>query len=427
MTQTINTGIAASILFNKSLTDTQYFAVGCLALAVLKNLGVDVAGLVSLSGGTLTLDSSIGSDAAVNAAFRQVFGRTYSQLVGSNILSLDLAGGELTQNADGSIATVGGSVLFQGVAGTGGTYLSTLFFNPPDLETAIADAATLTAAMAPLINLFFGDYFYLSTLVDYSYLGSGVNETINLGLGFSSGSSFGGKDIYLGKDNGYGQLDGGSGADTFSGELMSTRLSVNLQLGTAGTIGGSQTYQLTRIENLLGTGLNDILKGNGVGNLINGGGGRDVINGQTGNDSLLGGGGNDRIYGGTGEDTMRGSAGHDLLYGGDNDDRLFGDSGQDSLNGGKGNDLHFGGLDKDAFIFVPFADQGDDFIFDFNPAEGDKIRFVGPGFDISQVVITHDPVGTFTLVTWSDGAGGTNILTVLNYDVLVTDIEFFAN
>ena len=94
-------------------------------------------------------------------------------------------------------------------------------------------------------------------------------------------------------------------------------------------------------------------------------------------DHLQGGRGHDRLFGHGGGDRLQGGAGDDRLFGGRDTDLLYGGAGEDRLFGGKAGDLLHGGGGADRFVFVGVSDSPPaglhDLIFDFSPAEGDRI------------------------------------------------------
>ena len=167
-------------------------------------------------------------------------------------------------------------------------------------------------------------------------------------------------------EGGYGadMLTGGEDSDTASYSMSMMGVTVRLHSGQA--MGGdaegdmwnlSETveYQdgdeemqeatVADIENLTGSGNDDILAGDLRDNVIMGGGGDDKIYGgpnpadadKEGNsrltnaDTLHGGGGNDMLFGGVGADTLKGDAGNDMLNGGSGADRLYGGYGSDMI------------------------------------------------------------------------------------------------
>ncbi|RYE83546.1 MAG: hypothetical protein EOP19_13635, partial [Hyphomicrobiales bacterium] len=112
---------------------------------------------------------------------------------------------------------------------------------------------------------------------------------------------------------------GQGGFDTADYSQSNEGVNVNRNADTASG-GHAQGDSLNGIENIIGSGHNDIIIGSAVANRLEGGFGDDTINGGAGNDLLIGGGGND------------------TLSGGDNDDVLVGGAGNDALSGGSGND-----------------------------------------------------------------------------------------
>ena len=138
----------------------------------------------------------------------------------------------------------------------------------------------------------------------------------------------------------------------------------------------------TSIENLYGSGFDDVLTGDGSANRIHGGAGDDELEGGVGRDSLDGGAGEDTLsYAGSGSgvnvnlaigavsggdaygdtianfehvvgsahgDTFRGDGGANRLSGGAGNDWLYGEGGNDGLVGGSGADRLYGGTGDDA-------------------------------------------------------------------------------
>ena len=94
-------------------------------------------------------------------------------------------------------------------------------------------------------------------------------------------------------------------------------------------------------------------------NVINGTDADDTIfNTTAGDDWINAGSGNDHIYGGRGDDVLRGEAGKDILW------------------GGSDNDILIGGADADAFKFSfgAVATEGENYVLDFNPFDGDVLH-----------------------------------------------------
>ena len=221
-----------------------------------------------------------------------------------------------------------------------------------------------------------------------SYSGSGGGVTLNLTLngpqsigGGSEtisnianvvGSSF---DDNLTGTAGANILDGGAGRDTASYAGATTGVTVDLTLSSPQNTGGAGADTLVSIENLVGSGFDDILTAGSGGSSLVGGAGNDTLVGGGGSDTLDGGAGTDIVsyasasslvsvnlaqegapqdtYGG-GIDTLisiervQGSSFNDLLTASDSgswlmgsggDDALFSGAGADTLDGGSGSDL----------------------------------------------------------------------------------------
>ena len=127
-------------------------------------------------------------------------------------------------------------------------------------------------------------------------------------------------------------LDGGQGIDTANYSSSTSNVTVNLLGGTASD-GFGGTDRLLGIEQVLGSGFND---------LIFGGDGDDTLEGGDGNDNMRGRGGDDLVDGGIGDDFLHGDAGNDTMFGGSDNDVLYGDTGNDVLRGDDGIDTLIG-------------------------------------------------------------------------------------
>ncbi|MEY2883824.1 MAG: hypothetical protein RL490_1548, partial [Pseudomonadota bacterium] len=125
------------------------------------------------------------------------------------------------------------------------------------------------------------------------WFGRGGNDMIN---------GNGGDDII---DGGAGNdvINGGEGRDTASFASAGIGVSVNLGLATAQDTGVGLD-RFVSIENLLGSGFDDLLFGNTFDNRIEGGAGNDALFGARGDDILVGGAGNDLLQGGVGADVF---------------------------------------------------------------------------------------------------------------------------
>ncbi|HYD71302.1 calcium-binding protein [Azospirillum sp.] len=143
-------------------------------------------------------------------------------------------------------------------------------------------------------------------------------------------------------------------------------------------------------DTLVGRGGGDVMQGMGGADTLRGGDdgdqmygnlGADQMSGDAGGDWMFGGQDSDWLEGGSGDDLMQGNMANDTLVGGDGADALFGGQGDDVLNGGLGNDTLNGNLGNDTLIgdtgadrFVFRAGQGNDTVYDFAGASGDRIE-----------------------------------------------------
>ena len=267
---------------------------------------------------------------------------------------------------------------------------------------------------------------------DDTLFGGDGNDTLN-GDTSSSFSEGEGNDILFG-GAGNDTLDGGDGKNVLSGglgddfllggdgeafnhtvtfETSATLVSVDLDGGTASGEGSDVIFN---VDNVIGSGFNDIIVGNDANNELNGGEGDDLISGLDGQDVFFGEPGNDTLEGGDGTDTLDfsaatsgvvvdlqngsalddfdsidrvndievviggdsgdvligggfdpgqaanaldGGGGDDTLTGSGGDDTLFGADGGDILSGGTGNDTLEGGRGNDT---LSGGDGNDEFI-----------------------------------------------------------------
>jgi serralysin len=130
--------------------------------------------------------------------------------------------------------------------------------------------------------------------------GTGGDDTLNGGIG---------NDI-IGSGPGHDKMFGSIGSDTASYELGGA-VRVDL-LNPLLNIGEAVGDTYSSIENLRGSGLNDVLRGNDGINNINGfGGSADQLFGRGNNDTLIAFNGSDYLDGGLGVDRMTGGVGND--------------------------------------------------------------------------------------------------------------------
>ena len=152
--------------------------------------------------------------------------------------------------------------------------------------------------------------------------GSALKDVLTGDAGANSLSGGEGNDSL---DGGAGDdlLDGGNGQDLASYAAAAAGVTVTLAVAGAQNTFGSGLDTLISIEDLTGSGFNDILTGNALANLLSGGAGNDSLDGSDGTDSLLGGNGGDTLLGGLGNDNLTGGAAADILTGGAGKDRFI--------------------------------------------------------------------------------------------------------
>ena len=143
------------------------------------------------------------------------------------------------------------------------------------------------------------------------------------------------------------------------------------------------------IENLTGSGMDDILAGDSRANTIKGGGG------------------DDKLYGGPGggDDVLDGGPGMDHLYGGHDNDELHGGAGDDTLHGGAGADTYYGGYGSD-MIYADTADAlVDGFIKDEDTSTGATGIQDSQGNTVTEAGDDPDSVDTVTFERSKTGVG----------------------
>jgi Ca2+-binding RTX toxin-like protein len=257
--------------------------------------------------------------------------------------------------------------------------------------------------------------FYMSTFRDGLGLTDGLyhdNISIAYGVTIENARGGGGNDLII-ANNAANRIDGGGGSDTVSYETAKSGVIIVISSDTYG-LGAAWGDRLISIENITGTGSNDIIIGDSRDNIIDGGaGGHDILYGGRGNDTVsyasaieavtlnlgngrTGGGSNGDVYyefeniigsafgdtldgdsgankirGGAGDDRIQGNSGSDDLFGEDGNDIISGGSGDDRLTGGLGADRLDGGSGNDVFVFTS-TDKAVDVIADFTRGR-DKI------------------------------------------------------
>ncbi|MEJ7934553.1 calcium-binding protein [Sphingobium sp. AN558] len=142
--------------------------------------------------------------------------------------------------------------------------------------------------------------------------GSEGNDWL-LGLGGDDQLSGGNGNDVLNGGPGADHIDGGEGLDVaFYGTATA---GVTASLTDGGTAGEALGDGYSQIENIWGSGFNDVLSGDGGDNQIYGFAGNDMLQGGAGDDILYGGGGSDTLTGGAGEDSFFFLSWHDHFNG----------------------------------------------------------------------------------------------------------------
>ena len=187
------------------------------------------------------------------------------------------------------------------------------------------------------------------------------------------------------------RLDGGAGIDSIVYWSSDAGVTVSLEDGT-GKGGHAEGDAITNVEDVQGTGYEDILIGDDSANNLRGFAGDDELHGNDGPDVLNGGAGADRLDGGAGIDSIdywssdagvtvnledgTGEGGHaegdaitnveyvegtgyeDILIGDDSANILWGYAGDDELHGNDGPDVLSGGAGADNM----YGEVGDDLL-----------------------------------------------------------------
>jgi Ca2+-binding RTX toxin-like protein len=294
--------------------------------------------------------------------------------LGANVENLQLAGSAITgigNSLDNRITGTAGNNTLQGGLGNdtldGGTGTDTASY------AGATAGVTVTLASSAAQNTVNAG---LDTLIDIENLiGSGFNDALTGNSGANLLQGWLGNDTLnggLGNDT----LDGGTGTDTASYAGATAGVTVTLASSAAQNTVNAGLDTLISIENLIGSGFNDVLTGSSGANLLQGWLGNDTLNGGLGNDTLDGGTGTDtasyagatagvtvtlatpgvaqntlnagtdtltnieNLTGSAFNDSLSGDAGANHLQGGLGDDTLNGAAGVDTLIGGDGNDSY---------------------------------------------------------------------------------------
>lgn len=177
--------------------------------------------------------------------------------------------------------------------------------------------------------------------------GRGGNDRLHGGSGDDVVLGGAGDD-WLAGGNGDDVLAGGKGYDIASYADLGASVLVDLARGTAEDSFGDRD-QLSGVEGVEGSILNDSLSGDAGANRLSGGGGNDFLFGRDGNDVLSGGDANDIITGGRGADVLSGGNANDIFVFADGDIGATPDAADRITDFGTASDLiDLSGVDADA-------------------------------------------------------------------------------
>ncbi|WP_170419562.1 cadherin-like domain-containing protein [Ruegeria atlantica] len=355
---------------------------------VLGGLGADIlrggAGVDTLSyfegrsdGVEVDLQTGENSDGDMLSGFENVTGS-----LGDDRLVGDAQNNVLVGNsgADELIGGAGNDTLDGGLGADrldGGDGQDTALFNTlsqgitVDLAAGTTNDGDQISNVENVVATEFADRLVGDANANTFFAGAGDDELLGNG----------GADALVG-GAGSDHLDGGDGVDTAVYNDGRT-IGVEVDLAT-GENNDDDTF--VSIENVIGTGQDDILRGDDQANTLTGLDGADVLESGAGNDVLDGGAGADVLDGGSGIDTasyrnatealdidlydsvnsdgdrlsnienleggrfddrLQGDDGRNQIIGNEGDDVLAGHGGSDILLGGAGNDTLIGGTGND--------------------------------------------------------------------------------
>jgi Ca2+-binding RTX toxin-like protein len=297
--------------------------------------GVDGNDLLEGGLGNDTIDGGGGTDTA-----------SYAHASGGVTVTLTATGGSST-GADGNDTLVS----IENLIGSGfnDTLMGNANANTLDGGAGTDTVSYANASAAVTVTL---------TASGGSSTGAGGNDTL-VSIENVTGSGF--NDILMG-NAAANTLDGGAGTDTVSYANASGAVNVTLTASGGSSTGAGGNDTLVSIENVIGSGFDDVLMGNANANTLDGGAGIDTVSyanatgavtvtltatgggstGAGGNDTLAsienvtGSAFNDTLIGNAGANTLDGGAGNDNLQGGAGDDILIGGDGADTIDGGTG-------------------------------------------------------------------------------------------
>jgi Ca2+-binding RTX toxin-like protein len=236
-------------------------------------------------------------------------------------------------------------------------------------------------------------------------------------------------------------IDGGAGTNTYD---LSTAPG-GVTVGYFGSIylsaySGHVTF-LTNIQNINGSGFNDVIEGTTGNNVMTGGAGTDTltyttstydatagvtVNLATTTAQNTGGAGTDTVSGfenltGSGfADTLTGTTGANVVDGGANNDVLHGNGGNDVLTGGAGNDVIYSESTAATTVAAILA-ANSGIGLQYNAETGNFYRYINSG--ISTYAAARNEAAAATLSGVSGTAGDGHVLTINSAD----EFDFVRN
>lgn len=357
----IMTGTGSDVF---SITDATYGYI------IDAGAGADMLDLSALAAGN-SVTADLGTGVITIASGATLSATNFENLRGT-------AGNDtITGNSgDNTLYGMDGNDTFITSTGTdaydGGTGIDTLDFS---VATGIVNVNLLGGIIS---NGGFGNSGTVTGIENI--IGSSYDDTITGGSGANILNGGIGNDTLTG-GIGNDTLDGGAGVDTAS--YASAAAGVQIDLGAGIFLDGDGgTDVLLNIENVIGSGFNDILRGDSGANVLQGGSGNDILKGSGGTDTLDGGTGVDTadysMYGfannvtvtlssasaatlssaaGTntliGIENIIGSQGADTISGSTDGaaNVIDGNLGNDTLSGGNGDTL-IGGAGDDSLTYT---------------------------------------------------------------------------
>ena len=383
----------------------------------------------SAAGVTITIGGAagVGGDAAgdiVTSTVETIIGSGLADAITGDLNANSLFGGignDTLVGGDGNDTLIGGAGA-DSITGGIGTDTVDYSASAAGITVVIGGAAGVGGDAA-------GDI--LATVE--TIIGSGLADAITGDL--NANNLFGGvgNDTVIG-GAGADTLDGGAGTDTVSYAASAAGVTITIG-GAAGTGGDAADDILTTFENIIGSGLDDLLGGDATANALYGGLGNDILLGGAGADTLDGGSGVDAVsYASsaaavtidlllgtaTGLDAVGdvfigiegavGTSFADTLIGNVGDNLLIGGAEADELNGGDGTDTAGYGLATAAVsvdLSIGLGLAGEAYLDTLQNIE----NLSGSSFD--------DTLSGDALVNVLSGAGGADLLDAAEGNDLV--------